>query len=65
MITTTTTTTPAPSLAELQAQLRAALVAYPELRRGLSAALADLERAQGGARTELARRDRRRVDGLR
>lgn len=39
--------TSTPSLAELRAQLEAAAHAYPQLRQGLGAALADVRRALG------------------
>lgn len=61
----TTTTTAAPDLATLHAQVEAAYRAYPELRQGLGAALAQLRRALGEPALPRLPRDRRRVDGLR
>lgn len=57
---TAVTVPPPPSLAELHAQLLAARQAYPALRQGLGAALADVEAALTGERPR-TRRDRRRV----
>jgi hypothetical protein len=51
----------APTLAELRQQLEAAAQAYPQLRQGLGAALAEVRRVQGEAVPR--RTDRRR--GLR
>jgi hypothetical protein len=44
---TTTRSAGAPSLAELRQHLESAALAYPELRQGLGAALADVRRALG------------------
>jgi len=52
------------SLATLRDQLAQAEQAYPELRRGLRAALVEVERVLGQP-TPPPRRDRRRVEGLR
>jgi hypothetical protein len=52
----------APSLVELRQQLEAAALAYPELRQGLGAALADLRRALG---EDVPTRDVRRRSGIR
>lgn len=53
---------PAPDLAELRRQLEAALRVYPQLRQGLTAALADIRRAQG---EPVVTRQERRRNGLR
>jgi hypothetical protein len=55
---------PAPSLAELRAQLLAAEACYPALRRELRGALAGVERALGVA-TAPDDHDARRRGGLR
>lgn len=56
----------APTLPELRATLQEAIVSYPELRRGLAGALAEIERVLEAPRTLTPageRRDRRRVAG--
>lgn len=62
-----TTTTAAPDLATLREQLQLAALAYPELRRGLGQALADIDRRLGAPPSETARQrhNRRRIEGLR
>lgn len=49
----------APSLPQLRDMLRRSLAAYPELRRGLRAALAQLDQVDPAGEPARRRRDRR------